>query len=173
MKKTTKLEKIIAKYGEPEKQVGNQYYWQCPYCKKNGRDNHRDNLQYNIQKDVLSCFADKSHTVQILQDLKIGKVQNNYVTPLQLDYKKLFMPEKQKEYKTYLNSPRKEEFLASRFALKEAYIKMKELSILAVDLRKIEVIKKESGAICISDGVDIYKASLSHEKDYCIGVCYD
>ncbi len=77
------------------------------------------------------------------------------------------------EYKTYLNSPRKEEFLASRFALKEAYIKMKELSILGVDLRKIEVIKKESGAICISDGVNIYKASLSHEKDYCIGVCYD
>lgn len=104
MKKTNKLEKIIAKYGEPEKQIGNQYYWQCPYCKKNDRDNHKDNLQYNIQKDVLSCFADKSHTAQILQDLKIGKVQNNYVTPLQLDYKKLFMPEKQKEYKTYLKN---------------------------------------------------------------------
>ena len=39
-----------------------------------------------------------------MQDLKIGKVQNNYVTPLQLDYKKLFMPEKQKEYKTYLKN---------------------------------------------------------------------
>lgn len=100
----TKLKKLIAKYGQPEKQAGSQYYWQCPYCRENGRDNHRDNLQYNSTKDVLSCFADKSHTVKILQDLQINKKSSNYTIPLHQDYKKLFTPEKQKEFKTYLKN---------------------------------------------------------------------
>ena len=97
-----KLELLTAKYGQPEKKVGNQYYWQCPYCKENGKDNHKDNLQYNSVKDVLSCFADKSHTSKILQDLKICKTTIGCTSPLQIDYKNLFTPEKQNEYKTYL-----------------------------------------------------------------------
>lgn len=101
---STKLKKLIAKYGEPEKQAGNQYYWQCPYCKENGGDTHKDNLQYNIKKDILSCFANKSHTSKILQELKISKSSYNYATPLQQDYKKLFTPEKQTELKTYLKN---------------------------------------------------------------------
>lgn len=103
-RKMSKLKKIINKYGQPEKQSGSQYYWQCPYCRENGRDNHRDNLQYNSTKDVLSCFADKSHTLKILQDLRVSKTSINYATPLQQDYKHLFTPKKQKQYKTYLKN---------------------------------------------------------------------
>ncbi len=76
------------------------------------------------------------------------------------------------EYNEYLNSFNKEEYLASRWCLKEAYIKAKELNILGVNLNTIEINKKENGAVFIKVGSDSYKASLSHEKDYCIGVVY-
>lgn len=74
------------------------------------------------------------------------------------------------EYETYLIKTNKEEYLASRFALKEALIKCLELDILNVSLNEIETKKKENGAIYIIYKEKRYEASLSHEKDYCIGV---
>ena len=81
--------------------------------------------------------------------------------------KKVLSKEELNEY--YL-SREKAKYLASRFALKEAFLKSLKKGILDIDLNSIAVVKEASGAIHISYlGVD-YSASLSHEKDYCIGV---
>ncbi len=77
------------------------------------------------------------------------------------------------ELKSYYNSISKEVFLASRFALKEALIKFLELNILSVDLKDINIKKKENGAVYVLYKNKKYSASLSHEKDYCVGVVTD
>lgn len=74
------------------------------------------------------------------------------------------------EYKLYLISPNKMQYVASRFCLKEAFLKSIKTGILDLDLKEIEVIKEESGAIHILfKGVE-YECSLSHEGDICVGV---
>lgn len=73
----------------------------------------------------------------------------------------------------YQNALSKEEYLASRFALKEALIKCLELSILSVDLKDIIIKKKKSGAIYIEYQNKDFSCSLSHENEYCIGVVID
>lgn len=77
------------------------------------------------------------------------------------------------EYEEYLFSKNKSVFLSSRFALKEALIKCLETSILSIDLKEINVRKKESGCPYIEYKNKIYDCSLSHEKDYSIGVVYN
>jgi len=77
------------------------------------------------------------------------------------------------EYFFYLNSKNKSQYLASRFALKEALIKCLELDILSVNLNEINTIKKDNGAVYIKFKDKNYNCSLSHEKDYCIGVVID
>ena len=74
------------------------------------------------------------------------------------------------EYVLYCNSLKKEQYLASRFALKEAFIKATENSILGLNLREVETRKKDSGAIYITYQNKEYSCSLSHENEYCIGV---
>ena len=74
------------------------------------------------------------------------------------------------EYEAYLKALKKEEYLASRFALKEAFIKAIEASILGIDLKEIMTKKKDSGAIYIIYKDKEYSCSLSHENEYCIGV---
>lgn len=74
------------------------------------------------------------------------------------------------EYQEYLHSKKKEEYLASRFAVKEALIKCLELDILAVNLKEIEVKRKDNGSIFVIYKNKSYEASLSHENDYSVGV---
>lgn len=76
----------------------------------------------------------------------------------------------EEELINYYNSLKKEEFLASRFALKEALIKFLELNILSVNLNEINIKKKQNGAVYVLYKGKRYSASLSHEKDYCVGV---
>lgn len=77
------------------------------------------------------------------------------------------------EYELYLKSSNKIEYLASRFAVKEALIKCLELNILSVNLKDIVVMKKGNGAIYVLYNDKKYNASLSHEKEYCTGVVID
>ncbi len=57
---------IITKHlGQPVRRKGNEYEWQCPICKDTGMDN----LKFNEQKGILYCFADESHSRQILSDI--------------------------------------------------------------------------------------------------------
>lgn len=74
------------------------------------------------------------------------------------------------EFDLYSKALKKEEYLASRFALKEAFIKSIEGSIFGIDLKEIMTRKKDSGAIYIVYKNKEYSCSLSHENDYCIGV---
>ena len=67
-------------------------------------------------------------------------------------------------------SNNKQQFVASHFALKEAFLKSIKKGILEVDLKKIEVIKENTGAIHILFEDKEYPCSLSHEGEYCIGV---
>ena len=60
--------------------------------------------------------------------------------------------------------------LFSRFALKEAFLKSIKKGILEIELKEINVIKEESGAIHILYDNKEYPCSLSHEDEYCIGV---
>ena len=56
VKKEITIEILRDYLGEPEKQAGSEYMWQCPYC----QDTHRDNLKFNEDKGVVWCFADQS-----------------------------------------------------------------------------------------------------------------
>src|SRR5574344_589297 len=74
------------------------------------------------------------------------------------------------EFLAYSDSIDKAQYLASRYALKEALIKALELSILSVDLRLIKTIKKDNGAIYLEYDGKKYDCSLSHEKNYSVGI---
>ncbi len=74
------------------------------------------------------------------------------------------------ELERYMVANDKQLFIASHFALKEAFLKSIKKGILEVDLKEIEVIKEESGAIHIFYNGKRYPCSLSHEDEYCIGV---
>ncbi|MFA6667414.1 MAG: 4'-phosphopantetheinyl transferase superfamily protein [Bacilli bacterium] len=74
------------------------------------------------------------------------------------------------EFNEYKKATNKAQYLASRFALKEALIKSIESSILAVKLKDIEVVKKENGAVYVLYQDKKYECSLSHDGDYCVGV---
>ncbi len=63
----------------------------------------------------------------------------------------------------------KKEFLAGRWAAKEAFIKMKGS---AISYSEISVLNKESGMpYILYDGKE-YKCSISHEKDYAVALTY-
>lgn len=96
------LELLTAVLGEPEKQSGDEYLWQCPLCKDTGRDN----LKFNAVKGILWCFANESHAPQILKEiLKKGRIN---LKPANADYnsydryKHIFSMQKQIEFKIYM-----------------------------------------------------------------------
>lgn len=97
-----KLELLTEALGEPEKQSGDEYLWQCPLCK----DTSRDNLKFNAVKGILWCFANESHAPQILKEiLKKGRIN---LKPANADYnsydryKHIFSMQKQIEFKIYM-----------------------------------------------------------------------
>jgi len=97
-----KLELLTEALGEPEKQSGDEYLWQCPLCKDTGRDN----LKFNAVKGILWCFANESHAPQILKEiLKKGRIN---LKPANADYnsydryKHIFSMQKQIEFKIYM-----------------------------------------------------------------------
>lgn len=106
MKKINKLtlEILIATLGEPEKQSGDEYLWQCPLCKDTGRDN----LKFNAIKGVLWCFADNSHAPQILSEILKKNKGKISLKPTNSDYnntdkyKHIFTKQKQIEFKFYM-----------------------------------------------------------------------
>ena len=97
-----KLELLTEALGEPEKQSGDEYLWQCPLCKDTGRDN----LKFNAVKGILWCFANECHAPQILKEiLKKGRIN---LKPANTDYssydryKHIFSMQKQIEFNIYM-----------------------------------------------------------------------
>lgn len=65
----------------------------------------------------------------------------------------------------------KKEFLAGRFAAKEAFLKANHKGLGDIKLQDIEVLNLENGQpIIIYDNKEYYDVSISHEKDYAVAV---
>ena len=75
----------------------------------------------------------------------------------------------QKEFLIYESKNKKEEFLAGRFAAKEAFSKAKKEG-LKIPLKEIEVLYKENGSPYIFYKNKEYDVSISHDGDYAIAV---
>ena len=92
------LELLTTVLGEPEKQSGDEYLWQCPLCKDTGRDN----LKFNAVKGILWCFANESHAPQILKEGRINLKPANADYNSYDRYKHIFSMQKQIEFKIYM-----------------------------------------------------------------------
>jgi len=94
--------------------------------------------------------------------MKIG-IDNVYIErmkSLSSDFPKKILSER--EYQDYQKSSNKEEFLAGRFASKEAY--MKASGNLKAKFSSIEVIDDENGKpILYVDGVETGDISITHD----------
>lgn len=58
-------EDIIEYLGNFRTKIGGEMIRQCPLC----MDKSQDNLHYNPKKNILWCFADESHSKQILSEI--------------------------------------------------------------------------------------------------------
>ncbi len=72
------INNLIEYLGQPLKKCGNELIWQCPICMDRGKDN----LKYNIAKNVLYCFANSEHAKTILKEInkKDNKDYSKYKT---------------------------------------------------------------------------------------------
>lgn len=59
------IDSIIKYLGQPLKKCGKELIWQCPICMDKGKDN----LKYNIAKNILYCFANPEHSKAILREI--------------------------------------------------------------------------------------------------------
>lgn len=74
------------------------------------------------------------------------------------------------EYEIYKQRPNKKEFLAGRFAAKEAFLKATKEGIGSIAFHKIEVsYHKDGRPEIIYNGV-VYPTSISHDGDYAVAV---
>jgi holo-[acyl-carrier protein] synthase len=80
------------------------------------------------------------------------------------------LTEKEKEYFQLLNGKRKVEFIAGRFAVKEAYSKAVGTGIgKQVSFLDIEIINDERGKPVLYGGMDhIIHVSISHSSDFAV-----
>lgn len=58
------LDDLVQELGEYKK-IGQHYYFQCKYC----LDEHKDNMIYTPSKNLIKCFADESHSRQLLSEI--------------------------------------------------------------------------------------------------------
>lgn len=108
MKTTIKLtlDLLVAYLGEPEKQSGYEFMWQCPYC----RDTGRDNLKFKSLNSTLWCYANENHSPQILKDIIASNRDKNFSIPTVSNndkherYKRFFTVQKQVEFRVNMKS---------------------------------------------------------------------
>lgn len=74
------------------------------------------------------------------------------------------------EMKIYTNKSNKKEFLAGRFAAKEAFLKANKKGLGEIPFKSIEVLYLDSGAPYIRYGDAHYEVSITHEKEYAMAV---
>lgn len=76
-----------------------------------------------------------------------------------------------REKEIYLTKGNKKEFLAGRFAAKEAFLKANHKGIGDIILRNIEVLYGEHGEPVIHFEGKVYtEVSISHEREYAVAV---
>ena len=77
-------------------------------------------------------------------------------------------------YNKITNEQRKLEYIAGRFAAKEAYTKVYKKFLTPLNFVDVEVLTDEFGAPYIESKYmpdDIVKVSISHSKNYVIAMC--
>lgn len=74
------------------------------------------------------------------------------------------------EYEIYKNRPNKEEFLAGRFAAKEAFLKAMVGGIGKVAFHHIDIVYQRDGRPEIVHDNKRYPVSISHDGDYAIAI---
>lgn len=89
------------------------------------------------------------------------------ISRINLKISKVILTEAEKELFSSLTDIRKPEWLAGRFAAKEAIYKALDIDI---PINKIEVLYDGYKPICNIDGYKIH-ISISHEKNYAIAYC--
>lgn len=76
-----------------------------------------------------------------------------------------------KEKELLKSKANKKQFIAGRFACKEAFLKANNCGIFDLDLNKIEVLYQEHGNPFILYKNKVYdQVSISHEKEYAIAI---
>lgn len=77
----------------------------------------------------------------------------------------------QKEIDEMNKRIKKEEYVASRFAAKEAFLKANKKGLGDIKLNEIEVLNKDNGAPYIIYNNIVYEdVSISHEDEYAVAV---
>ncbi len=102
--------------------------------------------------------------VDILEVSRIKKEQS----------RRILSEQELKIFDSFSLESRQLEFLAGRFTLKEAVIKAIGRTNYRVGMRDITIINDETGMPqIIEPNIETLKIhiTLSHEKDYCIGMC--
>lgn len=85
------LNDITDYLGEPRTKIGRELIWQCPYC----LDEHKDNLHYNPDKNILWCFANEQHSKDILSEIMKKKHESkrmeNKEIPAYIKYQEQYL----------------------------------------------------------------------------------
>lgn len=63
------LQDIIDIAGQYSTHRGQEYSFPCPLCRRIGQDKTGDNLGWNASKKLLTCWADLTHSRQILREI--------------------------------------------------------------------------------------------------------
>lgn len=74
------------------------------------------------------------------------------------------------ELEIYQNRPNKEEFLAGRFAAKEAFLKAIKEGIGRIAFNRIDIVYEKDGRPQIVHGRKKYNVSISHDGDYAVAI---
>lgn len=74
------------------------------------------------------------------------------------------------ERKFYEKRSNKKEYLAARFAAKEAFFKANKKGLGEIPFKEVEVLNEPSGAPYILYQGKVYEVSITHEKEYAMAV---
>jgi holo-[acyl-carrier protein] synthase len=88
--------------------------------------------------------------------------------------KRILTEKEQAIYAAFSLSKRQREWLAGRFAAKEAVIKALSIETNIIGLRDIEILSDEHGkpiVTCVKAGNLQIDVSIAHERDYAVAFC--
>ncbi|AOX44038.1 holo-[acyl-carrier-protein] synthase [Spiroplasma sp. NBRC 100390] len=107
----------------------------------------------------------------MIKNVGIDIIQNKRIKPSAELSQKLLSAIELKEYETLFDKERQRQFLAGRWAAKEALIKALEIKLI---LNEVTIKLKDDNKLHV-EGItleenDIVHVSLSHERDYSVGI---
>jgi holo-[acyl-carrier protein] synthase len=76
------------------------------------------------------------------------------------------------EWAQYILRKDKDQFLAGRFAAKEAYFKARHQGLGNIPMRDVSILNEPSGAPVLSHDGKTYPVSISHDGDYAIAIVH-